>query len=247
MHFNQYRIVFVVTMLFSGSTYISALLLSSKLFAAEIFCSGLTKYELRKLSKLKMFGAVLAENFPQLIIQILYAVYKSDVPSIIFIMSFVSSLLSIVSAVLQYFMQRRSSNYTVVQYRVKIIKINALNLLKHEQRKTLQKKECHKELRISLCTALNIDDHSLEFGKVTILNNGVSVKVIHYVFADDLGNRSHTTMIGYLYNMHKQEVDNALSAHFGFDGTSTVNAMNIVSQEMQSIKHFNDSYVALND
>eukprot|EP01084_Bolivina_argentea_P252241 423340_1 len=65
LHFQQYRALFILIMLVSGSTYISALLLSSKIFALDIFCSGLTKYEIGKLLSLKVFGAVLLENLPQ--------------------------------------------------------------------------------------------------------------------------------------------------------------------------------------
>eukprot|EP01084_Bolivina_argentea_P110384 197125_1 len=58
MHFKKYRMLFIFLMFITGSTYISALVLSSRIFAMEIFCSGLTKYEIGKLAKLKIMGAV---------------------------------------------------------------------------------------------------------------------------------------------------------------------------------------------
>eukprot|EP01084_Bolivina_argentea_P174956 303014_1 len=237
IHFNKYRFVFIMTMLLSGSTYISVSLLSSGLFGFELFCSGLTKYELDKLSKLKVFGAVITENIPQLGVQIIYAIYKADVPSNIFIMSCISSLLSIISVVLSYFMQRRSVNYIVVEYELEMSKINEYNLTKSEKQQILQTKECKKALRVSLCAALNIDQHSIEFGKVTMLNNGVSVRVIHYVFGNNFGDTTQRKIIDILYNNHQKQVNEALSFHYKFELQFSVNQMNVPSQEMQNTKH----------
>eukprot|EP01084_Bolivina_argentea_P083876 151840_1 len=248
--FKKYRVVFIMIMLFTGSTYIAALLLSSKLFGLDIFCSGLTKYEMGKLSKLKVFGAVLAENLPQLIIMSIYAVYKAEAPSNIFVMSCMSSLLSIISALLVYFMERRASNYDVVQYELELLKMNGVQLSKAEIHEISKKKECKKALGKSLGVALNIDKNLLEFGKVTILHNGVDIKIIHYLFAEDLTDNTHYSLVTDLYDNHRQQTDDVLSSHFGFKVQFSVRTINIQSQEMQNMSNqFADhkAYFALND
>ena len=45
---------------------------SSNIFGVRILSSGLTQFELRKLSNIKVFGTVVLENVPQLMLQLLY-------------------------------------------------------------------------------------------------------------------------------------------------------------------------------
>eukprot|EP01084_Bolivina_argentea_P216055 367018_1 len=186
IHFKQYRFLFIAIMLCTGSTYIAAALLSSKLFGFQILCSGLTKYEMSKLSKLKVFGSVLAENIPQLIILIIYAVYQAQYPSNIFTMSCILSLLSIISALLVYLMERRSANYVVAQYELEFLTNNEHQLTQTEIDQICQTKERKKALGNALGMALNIDSKLLEIGEVTIGNNGVNIKMNHYLFVDEL-------------------------------------------------------------
>merc|ERR1712228_690476 len=66
-YFESNSALFISLCIFSGSSYSSMQLLSSRLFNLDILSSGLTKYEMRQLSSIKVFGNVLAENVPQLV------------------------------------------------------------------------------------------------------------------------------------------------------------------------------------
>eukprot|EP01084_Bolivina_argentea_P252240 423336_1 len=173
-------------------------------------------------------GALLAENIPQFVIQIIYAIYQFKFPSNVFLMSCTCSLLSIIAGILAYLMEKRSLSYTVVQYELQIMKTNGDNLLQCEIYKISQKKECKKALTKSLANALNIDFKLLECGKVIVLHKGIVIKMVHYLFNDDLLDQPAVAFIAYLYDSKQHEIDDALSTHFGFQGQFTVNSMNIL-------------------
>ena len=54
-------------------TYSALAAVSSNIFGLQMFNSGLTRYELKALSKIKVFGTIILENLPQLGCQVLYA------------------------------------------------------------------------------------------------------------------------------------------------------------------------------
>eukprot|EP01083_Nonionella_stella_P184554 670452_1 len=81
IYFERNVVLFITLVVFSGSVYPVLALLSSRVFGLDAFNSGLTTFELRQLSSLKLFGSVLAENVPQTICQILYWIYLDSVPT----------------------------------------------------------------------------------------------------------------------------------------------------------------------
>eukprot|EP01083_Nonionella_stella_P167376 562401_1 len=237
LHFKRYRSLFVIVMLFTGSSYISVALFSSRLFALDICNSGLTKFELNKLTNLKLFASVLSENLPQTAIYIIYIIYQNDFPSDIMIMSWVCSWLSIIAAVITYLMGRRTTNYMTIKYKLKLVKLNG-NLLKDEKEKVLQNKECKKVLRQVLCQALNIHENMIEFGFAQLSQNGVTIIVLHYVFQQELEQTQSLngfTFISDLYDSNTRAIGDLLSAHFGFDASFTINLINNHQQEMGSM------------
>lgn len=60
-YFEHNTALFVPLVVFSGSCYPSLSLVSSRLYGLDMFNSGLTKHELRHLSKIKIFGSILLE------------------------------------------------------------------------------------------------------------------------------------------------------------------------------------------
>merc|ERR1712228_456122 len=60
-YFESNSRLFISLCIVSGSASSSLQLLSSRLFNVGVFNCGLTKYELRQLSSLKVFGNVLTE------------------------------------------------------------------------------------------------------------------------------------------------------------------------------------------
>eukprot|EP01083_Nonionella_stella_P075068 203852_1 len=220
MHFKQHRGVFVLLVLCTGSAYCALTLFSSRLFGLELFNSGLTKYELQQLSGLNLFGSVLLENCAQLALQIVYVVYRQGALSQNTILSFTASFISVVAAVMSYLLQRSSSNCSVVQYQLEIVKGR---LSDDDKTAIAQKKECKKELSTSLAATLNVEASVLELGFVKMSNVGFVVNVIHYVFKDDLDEDEPVNAVLKLYEGKKEEVNETFSAHFHFGSDVKVN------------------------
>eukprot|EP01083_Nonionella_stella_P225798 802449_1 len=233
MHFKAYRSLFVFIMLVTGSSYIALLLLSSRLFALDVFNSGLSRYELRQLSTLKVYASVLTEDMPQIAIQILYAFYQGGNVSDVAVLSFTMSLLSIIAAILFYLMQRTSSNSMVVKYQIDFVK--SCSLSNEEKKQLIQKKECKEALRKSLCAALKIEDTLLEFGYITPSNNGAIINVVHFIFYTELQNKTATSIIMDLYDLQQKEVQDSLSQHFEFIGCVSIDSLKPYYREMKSL------------
>ena len=70
----QYRSrVFTMLVVMTGGCYPALSLVSSNIFGLKVMSSGLTQYELKKLTKIKVFTTIILENCPQLVIQAMYA------------------------------------------------------------------------------------------------------------------------------------------------------------------------------
>ena len=111
-------------MVFTGGAFPALQFVSSNAFGLDKLSSGLTKYELRQMSSLKIYTSVLLENCPQLIFQILYAyttsVHEGDEVTSTVKFAFLATLLSAISAILTYFINRDDNKIEmeVVQYRL---------------------------------------------------------------------------------------------------------------------------------
>eukprot|EP01084_Bolivina_argentea_P127096 224851_1 len=102
-YFKQNTPLFIALCVFSGGTYATLSLLSSRVFGLTMFNSGLTQYELSRLGKIKIFGTILLENLPQILFQLLYVSALGHSPTQNTILAFSASLLSIISSILAYY------------------------------------------------------------------------------------------------------------------------------------------------
>ena len=123
--FQGYTSIYVILTVLTGSCYVALQLVSSSLFGLLLLRSGITRYELNELSSLKIFLTVVFENIPQFIIQMLYLYYKLDDGdlkdvSIVQWLSIISSVLSVISAVLTYMLYRKIVGVDVIHYYVEI-------------------------------------------------------------------------------------------------------------------------------
>eukprot|EP01083_Nonionella_stella_P070144 187521_1 len=232
--FEQRAGLFILLVVFSGSAYPVLALLSSRIFALDLFNCGLTLYEMRQLSKLKIFGSVLLENVPQCIFQVFYTFYSGS-PSKNTYLSFASSFLSIVTAVLTHFIDSKSSECYVTRYDLQLSRKGGCKLSKDQQAKISGKKECKSALRTLIASAIKIEQSYLELGHVTVTAHGFVIRVIHYVFKNELdafktedGGESDenedqmyqrlTKQFTFkLYSVHNAEVKEAFIKHFVFD------------------------------
>ena len=71
--FQEFTAVFCLLVVFTGGCYAALALVSSNAFGLKLLSCGLTQFELKRLTKIKIFGTIIIENIPQLIIQLLYA------------------------------------------------------------------------------------------------------------------------------------------------------------------------------
>ena len=122
--FENNSAIFTSAVVFTGGAFPALQFVSSKAFGLDKLSSGLTKYELRQMASLKIYSSVLLENCPQLIFQILYAyttsVYEGDEVTSTVKFAFLASLLSVISAILTYCINRDDNKIEmeVVQYRL---------------------------------------------------------------------------------------------------------------------------------
>eukprot|EP01084_Bolivina_argentea_P029169 54137_1 len=181
--------MFVVLVCLSGGCYSSLCLVSSAIFGMNIFNSGLTKYELRKCSYIKLSGTML-ENIPQLFLQIMYSTTVKEVTSNTALAFFASSV-SVLSTILDYFIQRQHDGLTAVAYYVETYchtddkKSNVLT--DEEELHILDNKGKTEKLAISLSKAFAIPEKNIEITKnVVIAKTGAITYVIHHVSNEDL-------------------------------------------------------------
>eukprot|EP01084_Bolivina_argentea_P127095 224844_1 len=113
--FQQHTSVFTIFVAISGGCYAGLCLVSSNVFGLKIMSSGLTQYELSRLSKIKVIGTVILENIPQLLLQILYIYTIKDITNAVAI-AFSASVLSVIVSTLSYLIERDVSGTKVVQY-----------------------------------------------------------------------------------------------------------------------------------
>eukprot|EP01084_Bolivina_argentea_P282188 482988_1 len=136
------------------------------------------------------------DYFPQLGCQFLYAFYTTQQtgnnPSQNTILSFITSSLSIIGAILSYLMEYKSKkNCIVVKYEINMNKANNSALDDDEKQEILQNKERKKQLTKSLSAALGIEGNMIEIGAVFLQSDGIIIPVIQYIFIAELDFPQH--------------------------------------------------------
>eukprot|EP01083_Nonionella_stella_P265660 899652_1 len=131
-YFTHNSTIFTILVVITGGCYPALALVSSGVFGLEKLTSGLTRYELKRMSKIKVIGTVLLENVPQLICQALYAYAINEITQGVQL-AFIASLLSITASTLGYLIDRDTSATQVVQYYL-ITECNAR--IKHNEHDT---------------------------------------------------------------------------------------------------------------
>jgi len=103
--FERYSKVFNALVLLSGGSYVSMLLCSSNVFGIDAFCAGLTRLELKKMSKIRILANTIMENIPQIAIQILFTMTIGNA-NVAVVFAFVASVLSVLSTLMNYYADR---------------------------------------------------------------------------------------------------------------------------------------------
>ena len=89
-------------------------MVSSNAYGLIILSSGLTQFELKKLTKIKVFGTIILENVPQLILQLLYASQRGITQAVS--IAFFASMLSVTATLLSYLIERNGDDLKPVEY-----------------------------------------------------------------------------------------------------------------------------------
>ena len=108
--FQGYTPIFAALVVLSGGCHAALAVASSNVFGLKIFSCGVTKYEMKKLGKIRIIGTVIAENIPQLIFQAIYTVAlirSGKIMTTAVQAAFIASSLSIVASTLSYFIERK--------------------------------------------------------------------------------------------------------------------------------------------
>eukprot|EP01083_Nonionella_stella_P010425 29710_1 len=110
-YFFKFSRVVAIFAIISGSVSSTLQLVNSHLFGHEWFVAGFSRYRLSKMRKFRILFNILLENSPQFCIQMIYfgyfrGRYGESVVSFTFIVSTCSSVISILSCIMAYCLQR---------------------------------------------------------------------------------------------------------------------------------------------
>eukprot|EP01083_Nonionella_stella_P085069 235621_1 len=188
-YFKNKLTEFVLLVVCTGGCFPALNLVSSRVFGLDTFNCGLTKYELKKLTKIKIRSTITLENGPQLVLQIIYASYVGGVDGAM-IMAFTASSLSVVATLAAFYAQSssdKSENNTVVQYALYLCFRDGTQILTDDESKALRdRKERKAQLSRSICSLFQFPLGSIEIGFIKIVSDGCVMNMVHYVFEEQL-------------------------------------------------------------
>jgi len=212
--FENHLPIFVGTVVITGGCYPALGFVSSGIFGIDLLTSGLTKHEIRDLISIKIYGSVLLENAPQLVCQMIYAVIGGLGETVLF--AFAASLLSLISAVLTYCIDRNGNGDDMesVHYHISIEKykrtdqvldlgllavpgtpqqdrsfepsVDEGDITLKDVEKVEQYKGWQKALSRKLTRFWNIPDNTIEVGATVITKTGADTHIVHDMLRDDL-------------------------------------------------------------
>ena len=117
--FKHNTAFFSALVIATGGCYPALAVVSSNMFGHPLTSSGLTRYELSKLSKMRIWNTVLLENVPQLFLQILYTAEIDEIEEYVLI-AFLASILSVFVSTLSYLIGRDANGMIAVEYHLAV-------------------------------------------------------------------------------------------------------------------------------
>ena len=242
-YMNQRSALFVILTVITGGSHPALAVLSSNVFGLEIFTTGLTKYELNRLQKIKIFSTIILDNLPQIGIQFWYSDLIEEFTSTARL-AFSASILSVVATILTSIVSRESNfNGSHVSYYLSFSNSaghrsrSMSTTRKHSSHhiEALQKIRQHRWQRNilteRLTKVLQIPKTNVEIGYVFLTNNGCIVHIIHAVSKtqlEELKTEIHQRLwaritpifyVQQLYLLHKDEVTDVFQEHFELENT----------------------------
>eukprot|EP01083_Nonionella_stella_P092101 257700_1 len=223
---------FVLLVSLSGSCFTALQVVSSGIFGIDHLNSGLTRYEVRQLSKLRIIGTVCLENAPQLAIQIIYSAILGTISDSTYL-SFFASSISVISAILSYLIEKDTSGNTAVQYSIFItkrdFKENVSHLSESDRNALIRNKGRTLALARSIAEIFATPSQNIEFSKHSLLTtDGLIIHAVHIIsisakrqllahdrYKHDKGAIISSEYIAFkLYQMFRFEVISVFQKHF---------------------------------
>merc|ERR1712228_257905 len=208
--------IFVFLVVMTGGVYPALCLVSSNIFGLGMFSSGITRFELRKMQSIKVFGTVVLENLPQLIFQCLFvAAIGGLTDSLTF--AFFTSVLSIISSILRLTIDRSNNGMQSVQYYVFTEQSQGNDLTSEQKKRILAQKGKRRYLAISIARIFGIRINDIEVGTSTLTQNGLFTHIFQSI--DALTLPSHELISNKLMDK-RDEITALFKRHFGFSNVN---------------------------
>jgi len=200
--------IFTALVVVTGGAYPALSVVSSKCFGLSMLSCGLTRYELRSLLNIKIYSSVLLENVPQLIFQALYVVAIGEATDTA-VFATVASVLSVISALLGFVIERRDDSLQIAQYFIRFGRgeagsqitptptptspssvsgtaeskeQNANELSSAERFKILCNRGRTRALSFALSAVWDIDPKRIEVGATTLSKFGARTHIVHHIY-----------------------------------------------------------------
>jgi len=242
-HYNSKT--FTLFVVFTGSSYASLVLVSSNIFGMSIFSSGLTQFELKQVAKIRVFGTVFLENLPQIFFQLMYTAAIGKISNGV-VFAFVASLLSVLSTIISYFIDRNDADTKVVRYYLvttcqnrtalppspdsnktlhSVSLPNDTQITAEERINLLKNKGKRRKLSTEIAELFGIPRKNIQIGNSIVTKHGLISLIIHFVNISDLKQMSvemnHKISLqkymDSLYSKVSDEINAIFQSHFDLD------------------------------
>ena len=226
-----------------------------------MFSCGLTKYELRNLTKIKIMNCVVMENIPQLFCQAIF--YSSGEFSLSTLFATISSLLSVFAAGLSYFVDQKNAVDDVVAIhhylslecdRSAMSMVSTTKKFKGnditEDEKGLIKlyRGWRQKLSRSLTAIWHLPDKTIEIGNTMLTANGAITHIVHLMskqsmtgYAEELFGHSPDRTISAseiarrFDRVHRLEISKIFRSHFGLSDAFNVVFCDRISRSKRAV------------
>ena len=185
--FQYYTPIFTVLVVLCGGCHAALTVVASNIFGLKLFSCGLTKYDMKKLNRIRIIASVLIENIPQLACQALYTIALEFAATQAVWFAFIASSLSIIALTLSYMIERDETDTTVAEYYISLEKtpLNA-TLTDQEKQALMDNKGRTQALGDNIAEVFGIPHKNIEVGCSMITKYGINMHIVHYVYKDDL-------------------------------------------------------------
>eukprot|EP01083_Nonionella_stella_P289482 985059_1 len=159
--------------------------------------------------------------------------------------AFISSLLSIISTVLMYFIDRDAQNIKVLKYYLIVEKEDVTQIDKQERLKVNDNKGRRHHLAKSMAQVFGIPYKNIEIGGTVMTKYGFIMRILHFIHESDLesikeqqglrGKKARQAFIDEVYRRFQTQINHSFREHFKFSGNFDVKCQHSLSIENRAV------------